>query len=101
MSHGPEHHIEHAEHAQHAAHDPFDRRVTVSIAVVAAVLAAITMLGHRAHNETLRLLGEALEFQTKAGINHSKAANKWALYQAQNIRGHMYLAMANMLEVTG
>ncbi|MBI3407177.1 MAG: DUF4337 domain-containing protein [Planctomycetes bacterium] len=100
MSHGPEHHIEHAEHAQHAAHDPFDKRVTVSIAVIAAVLAAVTMLGHRAHNETLKLQGEALRNQTEAGISHSKAANMWALFQAQNIRGHMYLSLARLLEVS-
>ena len=100
MGHGPEHHIEHAEHAQHAAHDPFDRRVTVSIALVAAVLAGVTMAGHRAHNQTLQYQGEALDHQTSAGIAHSKAANMWALYQAQNIRGHMYLALANLLEVS-
>src|SRR5262245_20098203 len=100
MSHGPEHQIEHAEHAQHAAHNPFDKRVTVSIAVIAAVLAAVTMSGHRAHNETLKLQGEALRDQTEAGISHAKAANMWALYQAQNIRGHMYLALAKLLEVS-
>src|SRR5438874_2363924 len=99
MSHGPEHQIEHAEHAQHAAHNPFDKRVTVSIAVIAAVLAAVTMMGHRAHNETLRLQGESLRSQTEAAISHSKAANMWALYQAQNIRGHMYQSLAKMLEV--
>ena len=84
MSHGPEHQIEHAENAAHAAHDPFDRRVTISIAIVAAVLAGVTMLGHRAHNETLKLQGEALQAQTEGGIKHSLSANKWAQYQAQN-----------------
>lgn len=100
MGHGPEHHIEHAEHAQHAAHDPFDKRVTVSIATIAAILAAITMMGHRAHNATLRWQGEALEHQTDAGIYHSKAANKWSLYQAQNVRGHMYSALAKLLDAS-
>lgn len=100
MGHGPEEHIEHAEHAQHAAHNPFDKRVTVSIAIVAAVLAGVTMLGHKAHNDVLRLQGEALENQTAAGINHSKAANMWNLYQAQNIRGHMYLALAKFTDVS-
>jgi hypothetical protein len=90
MTHGPEHHIEHAEHATHASHDSFDRRVTISIALVAAVLACVTMLGHKAHNETLRLQGEALQAQTEGGIDHSMAANKWGLFQAQNIRKHMY-----------
>ena len=44
--------MEHAEHAVHAAHDPFDRRVSMTIAIVAAALACITMLSHRAHNAT-------------------------------------------------
>lgn len=78
MSHGPEHQIEHAEHAVHAAHDDFNRPVTMSIAIVAALLACFSMLGHRAHNETLRLQGEALSLQTEA-------ANKWAYYQSKNI----------------
>lgn len=78
MTHGPEHHIEHAEHAAHAVHDNFNKQVTMSIAIVAAVLAAVTMLGHRAHNDTLRLQGEALDFQTKASIKSTKTANKWA-----------------------
>jgi hypothetical protein len=85
MSHGPEHHIEHAEHATHAAHDPFDRRVTISIAIVAAVLACVTMLGHRAHNETLRLQGEALRHQGLANVRSTDAANKWAYYQSKNL----------------
>lgn len=96
MTHGPEHHIEHAEHATHASHDPFDRRVTISIAIVAAVLACVTMLGHRAHNETLRLQGEALQMQSDGGIKHSLAANKWAQFQAQNNRSHMYKAFGEL-----
>jgi hypothetical protein len=99
MSHGPEHQIEHAEHASHAAHNHFDRRVTISIAIVAAVLACVTMLGHRSHNETLRLQGEALTLQTDANIKHTEGANKWAFYQAQNIRSHQYRAMLNLLDV--
>src|SRR5262245_36691436 len=89
MSHGPEQHIEHAAHASHASHDAFDKQVTLSIAIVAAVLAAVTMLGHRAHNETLQLQGEA-------GIQHNAATNKWAQYQASNIRDHMYQSLLEL-----
>jgi hypothetical protein len=96
MSHGPEHHIEHAEHAAHASHDAFDRQVTISIAIVAAVLAAVTMLGHRAHNETLQLQGEALVSQTEAGIQHNAATNKWGQYQASNIRDHLYQSLLEL-----
>jgi len=98
MGHGPEHHLEHAEHAAHASHDTFDRQVTISIAIVAAVLAAITMLGHRAHNETLQLQGEALILQSEAGIQHNLATNKWAQYQANNIRNHMYQSLLEVSE---
>ena len=90
MTHGPGETIEHAEHAAHAAHDSFNRKVTISIAMVAAVLAAVTMLGHRAHNATLRLQGEALQAQNEAGIANTKVANNWLEYQAYNIRSHMY-----------
>ena len=55
---GAHEHMEHAEHAGHA-HDPFDKRVAVSIAIVAAVLAGVSMLGHRKHNEVLQLTTEA------------------------------------------
>jgi hypothetical protein len=99
MSHGPEHQIEHAEHAVHAAGDDFNRQVTMSIAIVAAVLACVTMLGHRAHNETLRLQGEALrlqgealrfqgealQLQTLASRESTNAANKWSYYQSKNL----------------
>lgn len=85
MTHGPEHHIEHAEHAAHATHDEFNRRVTMSIAIVAAILAGVTMAGHRAHNETLILQGEALALQTKASQLSTDRANEWAYYQSKNV----------------
>src|SRR5262249_28040092 len=100
MTHGPEHHFEHAEHAQHAAHDPFDRHVTMSIAIVAAVLACVTMLGHREHNGTLRLQGEAIGLQTEAGILHTRTTNKRPQFQAVKIREHEYRAFLNLLAVT-
>jgi hypothetical protein len=78
MSHGPEHHIEHAEHAAHAANKDYDKRVTISIAIIAAVLACVTMLGHRAHNATLQL-------QTLAARQSTEASNKWNYYQTKNV----------------
>jgi hypothetical protein len=98
MSHGPEHHIEHAEHAGHAAHDPFERRVTVSVAVVAAILAAISVLAHRAHTDTLLYQGEAIQWQTRAGIEHSRAVDQWAFYQSNKLRGHLYQINIEMLD---
>jgi hypothetical protein len=52
-------HLEHAEHAEHNAHDPFNQRVAVSMAIVAALLAAISMVGHRTHNKVLQLQGDS------------------------------------------
>ena len=88
MSQGTEGHLEHAEHAQHAAHDPFDRRVAMTMTIVAAVLACVTMLGHRAHNDTLRLLNEQNELQIEANISHTQATDKWGEFQANNTRQH-------------
>jgi hypothetical protein len=82
-------HLEHAEHAGHAA-DPFDRRVAVSVAVVAALLAGISMLGHRKHNEVLQIQGDANRLTTEASILHTQATDKWGEYQAVNVRDHGY-----------
>jgi hypothetical protein len=83
-----EHHLEHAEHAQHAAHSPFDRRVTMTIAIVAALLACVTLLSHRAHNETLAL-------EIEAGQNSTSATDMWNQYQAKKIRQYVYEAFAD------
>jgi hypothetical protein len=83
-----EHHLEHAEHAQHAAHSPFDRRVTMTIAIIAALLACVTLLSHRAHNETLALEIEAGQFSTNA-------TDMWNQYQAKKIRQYVYEAFAD------
>ncbi len=82
MAHGPEHHLEEAEHVHHHAHDPFDRRVAMSMAIVAAVLACVTLLSHRAHTETLR-------FQTQADIHHTLASDAWSYYQAKKNRQYL------------
>jgi hypothetical protein len=83
-------HLEHGEHAQHAAHDPFDRKVSMTMAIIAAILAAITMLGHREHTETLRLQSEANSIETRA-------VDKWNYFQAKNIRLHEYEAFQLLL----
>jgi hypothetical protein len=82
--------LEHAEHAQHQAHDPFDKRVAMTMAVVAACLASVTLLSHREHNQTI------LE-QAEATTLHTQASDQWNFYQAKNIRTHEYNAMAQLL----
>jgi hypothetical protein len=87
-----EHHLENAEHAQHAAHDPFDRRVAVTIAIVAALLACVTLLSHRAHNETLQL-------QIEANDNLTLASNQWNYYQAKKNRQYLYEADTDLVRM--
>jgi hypothetical protein len=97
MSQGTEAHLEHAEHAQHHAHDPFDRKVAMTMAIVAAVLACVTLLSHRAHTETLRLQGEATRLRSEANIFHTQATDEWNFFQANNIRNHAYQAYLELL----
>lgn len=92
MTHGPEEHLEHAEHAKHAAHDPFDRRVSMTIAIVAAALACVTLASHRAHNATLRYQAEANRLETEANIMHTKASDQWNYYQSKNLLQRVYQA---------
>jgi hypothetical protein len=76
MPHGPEHHLEEAEHAKHAAHNPFDRKVAMTMAIVAATLAITTLLSHREHNESTTMQVQAVD--------------TWGRYQAKKNRGYLY-----------
>jgi hypothetical protein len=91
--------LEHAEHAQHAVHNPFDRRVAMTMAIVAAALALVTMLSHRAHNDTLRLQGDANRLQTEASILHTQASDAWAYYQAKNTRSQQNQAYLRLIDL--
>lgn len=75
----PHEHLEHAEHAQHAAYSAFDRKVAMTIAVIAAALAGVSVLGHRAHNDVLRI-------QSEAAVREVNASNGYAWYQATRVR---------------
>lgn len=92
MSHGPEHHLEEAEHAQHALHDPFNQRVAMTMAIVAAALACVTMLSHREHNDTL-------QYRIGANDNFTLASNQWAYYQSKKNRQYMLEADAQLLQL--
>ncbi len=80
--------------------------MAVSIAVVAALMAGISMLGHRTHNEVLQLQGESNRLQTeadlmhtKANIDHTHATDQWGFYQAKNNREHLYTMNLGFLDV--
>ncbi len=72
-------------HEGHSGHgdNPFTLPVSVTISILAVLVAAVTLLGHRAHTEELLL--------------QSQATDQWAYYQAKNIRLHEVQAVADML----
>jgi len=55
--------------------------------VVAALLACVTLMGHRLHTEET--------------VQQTKAADGWAFFQAKNNRYHMYAADAKLAELIG
>lgn len=59
------------EHAEHAKH-PFDRRVAATMAIIAAALAVVSVLGHL--------------FATEELLLQQKASDQWSYYQAKSIR---------------
>ncbi len=62
------------EHAEHAAHHPSMAPVSLTMAVLAVLVAVSSLLGHRAHTEEVVL--------------QNKSSDQWAYYQAKNIRRH-------------
>ncbi len=62
---------------EHAAHAHVDRSlapVSLTMAVLAVLVAVATLLGHRAHTEEVVL--------------QARASDQWSYYQAKNIREH-------------
>jgi Domain of unknown function (DUF4337) len=73
------------EHAEHAKHDPTLVPVTMTMAVLAVVVATVSLLGHRAHTEEVVL--------------QNRVSDQWAYYQAKNIRRHTDELFADMTGV--
>ncbi len=67
------------EHEKH----PLVLPVSLTVSILAVLVAAVTLLGHRAHTEELLL--------------QSQATDQWAFYQAKNIRLHEMQAMVDLL----
>jgi len=65
----------------------FGRQLVLSLALFAACLAVVTLMGHRLHTEEV-----VLQTQTADG---------WAYYQAKNTRSQMYAADAKLAELQG
>jgi hypothetical protein len=81
--------------------EPFDRQVAMTMAIIAAVLACVTMLSHRAHDDSLSLLAEANRLTTAANIHHTEASDQWGYYQAKNNRSSELEASLALLSVLG
>ncbi|HEY6304594.1 MAG TPA: DUF4337 domain-containing protein [Terriglobales bacterium] len=63
------------EHAEHAREHPDLAPVTLTMAVLAVLVATASLLGHRTHTEEI--------------ILQNKVTDQWAFYQAKNIRLHV------------
>jgi hypothetical protein len=91
--------LEQAEHAQHHAADPLNQRVAVSMAIVAACLAGISMVGHRTHNLVLQLQGDANRLRTEAATAEVEKSNLFAWYQAKRLRQSQLDTSAKLAEL--
>ena len=60
------------EDVEHHATNGFDRRVAVTMAIIAAALAIVSVLGHLAVTEEL--------------LNQQRASDQWSFYQAKSMR---------------
>lgn len=63
------------------------KRVAMTMAVVAVLLAVVTMFGHRAHTEEVVL--------------QTRTADQWAYFQAKNNRSQMYAADSKLAGLLG
>jgi len=73
------------EHAEHGAHEKTLAPVTITMAILAVLVAAVSLLGHRAHTEEL--------------LNQTRSTDQWAYYQAKDIRLHTYQLFVDQLTV--
>src|SRR6202142_3836547 len=62
------------EHAEHAREHPDLAPVSLTMAVLAVLVASVSLVGHRTHTEEI--------------ILQNQVTDKWAYYQAKNIRLH-------------
>jgi hypothetical protein len=73
------------ERAEDGAHEPSLAPITLTMAVLAVLVAAVTLLGHRAHTEEI--------------ILQTRSADQWAYYQAKEIRRRNYELFLDELSV--
>ncbi len=81
MSHAEEVHELH-EHAEHG-HAPGMAPVSFTMALLAVLVAVVTLLGHRSHTEEILL--------------QNKTTDEWAYYQAKKLRSNNLEALRDMM----
>jgi uncharacterized protein DUF4337 len=75
------------EHAEHAKKNPELAPISVTMAVLAVLVAVASLMGHRAHTEEVVL--------------QAKASDQWAFYQSKNIRRHTDELFTDLTAVQG
>jgi hypothetical protein len=73
------------EHAEAAEHDPSLVPISLTMAIVAVLVAGVSLLGHRAHTEEV--------------ILQNQVSDEWAFYQAKSIRRHADEVFADLASV--
>jgi len=73
------------EHAEKTRENPELIGATFTMSVIAVLVAAISVLGHRAHTRTI--------------LDQTRAADSWSEYEARSIRYHNYELFADLLSV--
>jgi hypothetical protein len=73
------------EHAEHGRHESGLQPVAFTMAVLAVLVAIVTVLGHRTH--------------TEAVLNQAKASDQWNFYQAHKIRANDTALVTDLLSV--
>jgi hypothetical protein len=65
--------------------DPLVLPVSITISIMAVLVAAATLMGHRAHTEEL--------------LRQSQAADRWAQYQAKSVRLHETQGFSDVVNI--
>jgi hypothetical protein len=73
------------EHAEEATHHRSLAPVTVTMAILAVLVAAVGLMGHRAHTEEV--------------LNQNRATDQWTYYQAKEIRLRSYELFLDQLSI--
>src|ERR1017187_7034070 len=74
------------EHAEKGEQNPILKPVSLTMAILAVLVAAVSLLGHRAHTEEL--------------LFQNKATDNWSYYQAKNIRRHTYELFLDLVSIS-